>query len=114
MKLAARVKISSRFACNFQGTLRILHEAPGRYQRKWKKVEPPLGSDAPCRGAGQFIAAVVVFVRGMTLRPIPDGLVPGILMVEFFPKILILHGLLVRGFPAASLPAVNPGRNALP
>src|ERR1041385_9290456 len=49
----------------------------------------------------------------VALHPVPFYLVPRRRPVELAPEILVLHRLLVRGEPAAALPARDPLRDAL-
>ena len=49
----------------------------------------------------------------MALDPVPFDVVTVRERVELLPQILVLHGLLVRGLPAARLPARQPLGDAL-
>src|ERR1039458_1086334 len=62
---------------------------------------------------GQFVAAVVMGVRGVTLGPDPGRLVAGHLFVQGFPEVLVDHRLFRGGHPALALPAVDPLGDAL-
>ena len=52
-------------------------------------------------------------VARMSLDPVPFEIVPLRERVELLPQILVLHGLLVRGLPAARLPLRQPLEHAL-
>src|SRR5574340_1692299 len=61
----------------------------------------------------QLVAAVVVLVRSVSLRPGPQGCVFLRERVEFLPEILVDHRLLLRRNPAAPLPVLDPACNAV-
>src|SRR5690349_10246849 len=65
------------------------------------------------RRRSQLIAAVVIRMAGVSLRPGPDGFVASVLVVKLFPKILVKHWLFLRGSPAVALPVGNPFLDAI-
>src|SRR6266700_1270705 len=64
--------------------------------------------------ARELVGALVLVMAGMALDPVPAHLVRLQRRVEPLPEFDVLDRLLVRGAPAIALPAVNPGRDALP
>src|SRR5690348_14120661 len=60
------------------------------------------------------VDTLVARVAGVALDPVPLELVGRAQPVERLPQILVLHGLLVCGFPAARLPVGHPFQHALP
>ncbi len=60
------------------------------------------------RPARQFVGAVVHDIVAVALDPFPGHLVAGVGCVEPPPEVFVFHRLLVGGFPAVLLPAVNP------
>lgn len=65
------------------------------------------------RTAGELVAAVVIFVRRMTLGPLPVGLVSVYQAVEQHPEILVGYWLFIGFLPAVALPTVNPFCNSI-
>ena len=55
----------------------------------------------------QFVATIVVGVRCMAFGPRPFRLMPGNLLVQLLPQVLIRDRFLARGAPAVGLPAMN-------
>src|SRR5437763_2931087 len=62
---------------------------------------------------GQRVGALVAGVARMAAHPAPFHVVQVAQRIEPLPQLGVLHGLLVRGLPAALLPAVDPFGDAL-
>src|SRR5262245_44853785 len=62
---------------------------------------------------GQCIGALVADVARMALHPAPFDMVQRGERLQALPEVHVLHRLLVGRFPAALLPAVDPGRDAV-
>ncbi len=58
--------------------------------------------------AGQFIGPLVFGVARVALHPVPGDVMRREGRIQPLPQLHILHRLLVGGFPAIALPAVNP------
>src|ERR1035441_8294797 len=67
----------------------------------------------PRRARGEFVAAVVVGVVGVTLGPGPGSLMAVHLLVERLPQVLIDDRFFGGCKPALALPAVDPGGDAV-
>src|SRR5581483_7668491 len=65
------------------------------------------------RGAGERVGAFVLGMAGMAAHPVPGDPVRRSGAVEALPQIEILDRLLVRGAPAARLPAGQPAGDAV-
>src|SRR5260221_153694 len=61
----------------------------------------------------QSVCALIFRMPGVAAHPVPLYLMLGGELVERFPEVDVLHRFLVRGAPAAALPVVDPGRDAL-
>src|SRR5437868_978704 len=61
----------------------------------------------------QRVGAFVFRMPGVAAHPMPLYLMFGRELVELLPQVDIFDGLLVGGAPAAALPVVDPGRDAL-
>src|SRR5699024_9957520 len=57
----------------------------------------------------QRTGALVARIAGVALHPHPLHLVPGDLLVQGPPQVLVLHRLLRRSAPAVAFPAGQPG-----
>src|SRR5438067_7730975 len=61
----------------------------------------------------ESVGALILRVPGVAAHPVPLYLMFGGELLELLPEIDILDRLLVRRAPAAALPVVDPGREAL-
>src|SRR6266850_1664875 len=62
---------------------------------------------------GQAIGPFVFGMARMPLYPVPFYRVARHCLLELAPQVLVFHRFLVRGAPAAALPAADPLRDAL-
>src|SRR5262249_8319761 len=65
------------------------------------------------RARGQFVAAIVVFVVGMTFGPTPGDPMARGESVKVGPQILVHHRLACARSPSIALPATNPFADAV-
>src|SRR4051812_5640719 len=61
----------------------------------------------------ESVCPLVLGMAGVAFYPVPFYLVTRRRPVELAPEVLVFHRLLVRGAPAAALPARDPLRDAL-
>src|SRR3954447_18750539 len=102
-------------AANLDDAVAVFGVKPGRLgiqddlpQRDSLSI-PASGNSFIC----ESVCPLVLGMAGVALHPVPFYLVTRRCPVELAPEVLVFHRLLVRGAPAAALPARDPLRDAL-
>src|SRR5262247_3421408 len=77
------------------------------------RKDPPSIPACGDTSVGELVRPLVLRMAGVALHPMPLDLMLSPQLVELAPQVLVLHRLLVGGAPAAPLPAVDPGGDAV-
>src|SRR5579883_841600 len=91
---------------------------PSDFGSGMERVRVESGARSACNllfggAAGELVTAIVIFVEGVALGPLPLRLMLVDEPVELHPEILIIHRLLIGLAPVVPFPAVNPLRDAV-